>query len=105
LVGFFWQKQAVRIVLKEKKGAAVQILSGRFSQALKASWGESESALGEEADRRIAELAGQRLWAGRLVGRLLVQRGKRRCGKVTGIKRRRQEACKLCKQRTGTVVN
>lgn len=39
-----------------------------------------------------------------MVGGLLVQRGKRRCGKVTGIQRGRQEASELCKRRTRVIV-
>lgn len=77
---------------------------GKVFPGLKESWAECESVLWEEADRRILEPGGAKVVGWLYVGRLLVQPGKRRCVKVTGIKSRRQEARKLCNRRTGVVV-
>lgn len=56
---------------------------------LKESWAECESELWEGADRRIIEPGGVKVVGWLCVGRLLLQPGKRRCAKVTGIKSRR----------------
>lgn len=69
---------------------------GKVFPGLKESWAECECELWEGADSSITEPGGAKVVGWPYVGRWLVQPGKRRCAKVTGIKTRRQEARKLC---------